>query len=70
MRAMGEVVTNLVWKHLRERAEGREDALHVDDDGFAGARQNDVLLLQEVAGHRDAVTHGDFVGGAADAGRC
>ena len=52
---------------LGERAECREDALHVDDDGLAGARQNDVFLLQEVARHRNALTHGDLVAGAADA---
>ena len=52
---------------LRERAEGREDALHIDDDGFACARKDNVLLRQEVAGHRDAVAHGDLVCGAADA---
>ena len=52
---------------LRERAEGREDALHIDDDGFACARKDNVLLRQEVAGHRDAVAHGDLVRGAADA---
>ena len=52
---------------LGERAKCREDALHVDDDRFAGARQHDVLLLQEVAGHRDALTHRNFVAGAADA---
>ena len=55
---------------LGERAECGEDALHVDDDGFTCARQNDVFLLQEVTGHRDALTHGDFVAGAADARRC
>ena len=53
---------------LGQRAECREDALHVDDDSFAGARQNDVFLLQEVTGHRDTLTHGDFVARAADAG--
>ena len=53
---------------LGQRAECREDALHVDDDGLAGTRQNDVFLLQEVTGHRDALTHGDFVARAADAG--
>ena len=51
---------------LGQRAKGREDALHVDDDGLAGARQNDVFLLQEVARHRNALTHGDLVAGAAD----
>ena len=53
---------------LGQGAEGGEDALHVHDDGLAGAGQHHVLLLEEVAGHGDAVAHGDFVGGAAHAG--
>ena len=52
---------------LGQGAEGREDALHVHDDGLAGAGQHHVLLLQEVAGHGDAVAHGHLVGGAANA---
>ena len=52
---------------LGQGAEGGEDALHVHDDGLAGAGQHDVFLLQEVAGHGNAVAHGDLVGGAADA---
>ena len=55
---------------LGKRAKRREDALHINDDGFAGARQNDVFLLQEVACHRNALPHGNFVAGAADARRC
>ena len=49
-------------------AQGGEDALHVHDNGLAGAGQNHVLLVQEVTGHGDAVTHGDLVGGAAHTG--
>ena len=68
IRAMGEVVMNLVWKHLLRGPRAGEDALHVHDNGLAGAGQNHVLLIQEVTGHGDAVTHGDFVGGAAHTG--
>ena len=53
---------------LAQGAQSGEDALHVHDNGLAGAGQNHVLLIQEVTGHGDAVTHGDFVGGAAHTG--
>ena len=53
---------------LAQGAQCGEDALHVHDDGFAGAGENHVLLAQEVTCHGNAVTHGDLVGGAADAG--
>ena len=53
---------------LGQRAQCRENALYVHHDGLAGAGQHHVLLAQEVAGHGDAVTHGDLVAGAADAG--
>ena len=53
---------------LAQGAQCGEDALHVHHDGFAGAGQHHVLLIQEVAGHGDAVTHGDLVAGTADAG--
>ena len=53
---------------LGQGAEGGEDALHVHHDGLAGAGQHHVLLLEEVAGHGDAVAHGHLVGGAAHAG--
>ena len=53
---------------LAQGAQSGEDALHVHHDGFAGAGENYVLLVQEVARHGDAVTHGHFVGGAAHAG--
>ena len=52
---------------LGEGAQSGEDTLDVHDDGFAGAGEDHVLLLQEVTGHRDAVAHCHFVGGAADA---
>ena len=50
-----------------ERTERREDALHVHNDRLASAGEHDVFLLEEVARHGDALTHGDFVAGAADA---
>ena len=50
---------------LAQRPDVGEDALHVHDDGFDHAGEQSVLLLQEVAGHLDAMTHGDLVGGAA-----
>ena len=50
-----------------QRSKCREDTLNVNNDDFAGTGQNNVFLLQEVAGHRDSVTHGDFVGSTADA---
>ena len=53
---------------LGEGSQCGEDALHVYNNGFAGAGENHVLLAQEVTGHGDAVTHGHFVGGAAHAG--
>lgn len=53
---------------LAKGSQSREDALHVHDDGFAGAGQDHVLLAQEVTGHGDAVAHGHFVGGAAHTG--
>ena len=52
---------------LGKRAKSREDALHINDDGFACARQDNVFLLQEVTCHRNALPHGDLVAGAADA---
>lgn len=54
-------------KALGKRPQRRENALHVDHNGLACAGQNHVFLLQEVARHGDAVTHGYLVGGAADA---
>ena len=53
---------------LRERPERLHDALHVDDHGLDGAGEHGQLLVQEVAGRRDAVAHEDLVAGAADAG--
>ena len=53
---------------LGKRAQCGEDTLNIDDDRLTGAGQDNVFLLQEVAGHRDGLTHGDFVAGAADAG--
>ena len=47
---------------LAQGAQCGEDALHVHHDGLAGAGQHHVLLVQEVTGHGDAVTHGDFIG--------
>ena len=52
---------------LAEGAQSGEDALHVHHDGLAGAGEDHVLLLEEVAGHGDAVAHGHLVGGAAHA---
>ena len=53
---------------LGERPERLHDALHVDDHGLDGAGEHGELLVQEVAGRRDAVAHEDLVAGAADAG--
>ena len=53
---------------LAQGAQGGEDALNVHDNGFAGAGENHILLVQEVAGHGDAVAHGHLIGGAAHAG--
>ena len=52
---------------LRQGAQGGEDALDVHHDGLAGPGEDHVLLLEEVAGHGDAVAHGHLVGGAAHA---
>ena len=59
--ALGEVVTSLVWKRCDERPERLHDALHVDDHGLDGAGEDGQLLVQEVAGRRDAVAHEDLV---------
>ena len=53
---------------LAQRAQSGEDTLHVHHNGLAGAGEHHVLLVQEVTGHGDAVTHGHLVGGAAHAG--
>ena len=59
---------SLVWKRC-ESGQGLHDALHVDDHRLDRAGQDGQLLVQEVAGRRDAVAHQDLVGGAADAGQ-
>ena len=53
---------------LGERPERLHDALHVDDHDLDRAGEHGELLVQEVAGGRDAVAHQDLVAGAADAG--
>ncbi len=52
---------------LRQRSESRENALHIHHDHLAGSGEDHIFLLQEIAGHRNALTHRDLVGGAADA---
>ena len=53
---------------LGERPERLHDALHVDDHDLDRAGEHGQLLVEEVAGGRDAVAHEDLVAGAADAG--
>ena len=68
IRAMGEVVTNLVWKHLlRGPSAGKMHCTSTTMASQAPVRTT-FSWLQEVTGHGNAVTHGDFVGSAADAG--
>ena len=64
----GEVVMSLVWKCFASGAERLHDALHVDDHRVDHAGEHGQLLVEEVAGRRDALAHQDLVGGAADAG--
>ena len=52
---------------LRQGPQSGEDALNIHHDGLAGPGEDHVLLLEEVAGHGDAVAHGHLVGGAAHA---
>ena len=52
---------------LGDGAHVGEDALYVDAEGFDNAGQQNVLLLQEVAGHLYVVTHHHLVAGAAQA---
>ena len=53
---------------LAQGAQGGEDALHIHHNRLHSAGEDRVLLLEEVAGHPDAVAHGHLVGGAAHAG--
>ena len=53
----------------RDLGQARHAALHVDDEHLDGSGDDRQLLLEEIAGHRDAVAHQDLVGGAAYAGQ-
>ena len=58
-----------VWKWLGHAGQRLHDALHVHHHRLDGPGEDRQLLVQEVAGRRDALAHHHLVGGAADAGQ-